>query len=88
MWQIGRFTEEGLRGVIQIVNDSKNNFHSANSLLDLLFSKRAQCVSLLKICFSKILVLEEEREIIYLLGLILKYIQANSETKRNFARAL
>ena len=38
--------------------------------------------------FSKILVLEEERDIIYVLVLIMKYIQPNSKTKRNFARAL
>lgn len=43
MWQIGRFIGGGLGGVMQIVNDSKNSFHSANSRLDL-FSQRAQCV--------------------------------------------
>lgn len=44
MWQIGRFIGEGLGGVTQIVNEAKNSFHSANSLLNLLIFHRVQCV--------------------------------------------
>lgn len=54
MWQIGRFIEGGLGGVMQIVNDSKNSFVSANSRLDLLvFQKNSMCNHFLRFAFVK-----------------------------------
>ena len=39
---------------MQIVNDSKNNFHSANSRLDLLvFPKSSMCNHVLRFAFLK-----------------------------------